>query len=48
MPTLINIVTTTVQATWNTLVTHPDITIPGTILLVGTMVIFGRKNRVRN
>lgn len=46
MPTLINIVTTTVQTTWNALVTHPEITIPGTLLLIGTMVAFGRKARV--
>lgn len=48
MPTLIHTVTTAAQATWNALVTHPDITIPGTLLLLGTMVIFGRKNRVHN
>lgn len=46
MPTLIHTVTTAAQATWTTLVTHPEVTIPGTLLLLGAMVAFGRKNRV--
>lgn len=45
---LIHFVTAAVQTAWGLAVTHPQVTIPGTLLLVGTMVIVGRKNRVHN
>lgn len=48
MFTLIHFVTTTIQTTWTTLATYPEITVPGVVLLVGAMVIVGRKNRVHN
>lgn len=44
--TVIHIVTSTIQTTWTTLATHPEVTIPGTLLLLGAMVAFGRKARV--
>lgn len=40
---LIRLVTTTPRGTWTLLVTHPEITGPGVVLLAGAMVIVGRK-----
>lgn len=37
-----------IQGIWTVLVTHPQVTIPGAVLLIGAMLIVGRKTRVHN
>lgn len=45
---LFHFVTNTVQDTWTLFATHPVVTVPGLIVLVGVMVLVGHKNRVHN
>lgn len=45
MNTLTHFVTGTIQGLWTLIATHPIVTIPGAILVIGALVVGGRTSR---